>query len=286
MNQVKQPFYCDLYHKTGGFFPSFPENQPLLLGDFFQIQSGKCVPLGNILDLEFLEPIVISKPIELQREDWMFHSGSHQCFSLTEESFGENTSTRKRCKQLIDFEEVGSHFFLGKDPKETSLLNWTELKDELTLKMTQEVYGFREVYTVTNVVNVSSWGVLMAEKAEAKFAISSEVAEADYFHWLHESARIESSEHLRITQQRKPQDPSFFKAKKLIINEKKKDSFIRGLYERQKVVGDGKTGSYSLANWLKTDLLNLVVVNELNPATALEFFDWTNMTLDDLKGLE
>ncbi len=126
----------------------------------------------------------------------------------------------------------------------------------------------------------------MAEKAKGKLVVSSEVEEPDFFHWFHESARIEKSEHLRITQQQKPQDPSFYKAKKLIINEKKKDSFIRGLYERQKVVGDGKTGSYSLANWLKTDLLNLVVVNELNPATALEFFDWTNMTLDDLKELE
>ncbi len=286
MNQIKQPFYCDLYHKTGGFFPTFPENQTLLLGDFFQIQSGKCVPLGNIRDLEFREPIVISKPIELQREDWMFHSGSHQCFSLTEESFGENTSTRKRCKQLFEFEEVGSHIFLGKDPKETSLLNWTELKDELTLKMTQEAYGFREVYAVTNVVYVSLWGVLMAEKAGGKLAVSSEEAEPDFFHLFHESARIEKSEHLRITQQRQPPDPSFFKAKKLVMNEKKKEAFIGGLYERQKAVGVEKTGSYSLANWLKSDLLNLVVANELNPATALEFFDWTNMTLDDLKGLE
>ena len=59
MNPIKQPFYCDLYHKTGGFFPTFPENQTLFLGDFFQIQSGKCLPLGNIGDLEFLEPIVM-----------------------------------------------------------------------------------------------------------------------------------------------------------------------------------------------------------------------------------
>lgn len=286
MNPVKQPFYCDLYHKTGGFFPTFPENQPLFLGDFFQVQSGKCVPLGNIRDLEFLEQIAISKPIELQSEDWMFHSGSHQCFSLTEESFGDSSSIRKRCKYLFEFEEVGSHHFLGKDPKETSLLNWTDMKDELTLKMTQEAYGFREVYAVTNVVDVSSWGVLMAEKAGGKLVVSSEVAESDFFHWFHEFARIEKSEHLRVTQQRQPPHPSFFKAKKLVMNEKKKEAFIRGLYERQKAVGNGKAGYYFLANWLKSDLLDQVVVNELNPATALEFFDWTNMTLDDLKGLE
>lgn len=123
MTLIKQPFYCDLYHKTGGFFPTFHENQTLILGDFFQIQSGKCLPLGNILDLEFLEPIVFNEPIALRSVDWMSRSGVNQCFSLTEETSGGNGPITERSKQVFEFEEVGSHLFLGKDPQERSHLN-------------------------------------------------------------------------------------------------------------------------------------------------------------------
>ena len=213
----------------------------------------------------------------------MSRSGVRQCFSLMEETSGENGPIPQRSKQVFEFEEVGSHLFLGKDPQECSHLNWTAMKDELTLKMTQEEYSFREVYVVTSVVYVSSWGLFLAERGQAQLTVSSEVTEPDFFQWFSdESARIERSEHIQAVQQRQPKHPCFFKAKKLIMSEKKKEFYTRRLYEKQKPNGNGKSGSFSFANWLQADLLNLVLANELNLSSALEFFDWTNMTLDDL----
>ena len=284
MDPIKRPFYCDLYHKTGGFFPIFPESQTLLLGDFFQIRSGKCLPLGNIRDLEAPEPIVCGEPIALRSEDWRFRSGVRQCFRLTEEISGENGPIPPRSKQVFEFEEAGSYLFLGKNPQERSHLNWTAMKDELTLKMTQEAYSFREVCVVTGVVEVSSWGLILAERGQAQLTVSSEVTEPDFFQWFSdESSRIERSEHIQAVQQRQPTRPPFFKAKKLVLNEKKREFYTRKLYEKQTPPGNGRADSSSLANWLQTDLLNLVVADELNLSTALEFFDWTNMTLDDLE---
>lgn len=287
MNSMKQPFYCNLYHHSGRFFPTLPENQALLLGDFFQIQDGKCIPLGNIGDLEFQEAPAFSDPIALRSGDWAFHSGVHQCFSLTDGTSGDNGTIRRLSKQVFGFEEVGSHLFMGKDPQERLLLNWTSMKDELTLKMTQEDYGFREVYVVTGAVYVSAWGLLMAEQAHAHIAVSSEVMDADFFEWLfHATARIEESEHIHSVRQRQSSHPSFFKAKKLVMNEKSKEAYInKRLYQRQMAHGDEKASSFAVINWLKTDLMNLMKANELNPSTALGFFDWEDMTLDDLKRL-
>jgi len=77
MNANYKNFYRNFYLKTGGFLPAKPLNQNIYPGDFFQIQNGEMIVLGNIFRTQIVDLGVcrFDYGARLNSLAWTFQSG-------------------------------------------------------------------------------------------------------------------------------------------------------------------------------------------------------------------
>ncbi|MEZ4873943.1 MAG: hypothetical protein R2793_00425 [Flavobacteriaceae bacterium] len=301
MNHLFQKFYKGFYLRTGGYLPSKPINQPLYPGDFFQIKNGEIIVLGNIYrkSLIALEHTKLDSGLKLNAVNWEFNEGVTKPYSGREVAGYEPDGEMSYSKQVLAFKNAGSYLFKGAHPEVVKIANWQEIQQELILKLTQSYYSFRELYLVTECVTTKSWTLAIAsdEHAELEIATSEEnFGLADIFG--SSRGKTIQSKNIEYYHRQEERVPNFFKAKKLQVYQEKFQVFISDLINERMNYQDWAKDFFDYGffhteslemphqrDHLQTSVLDMLQANQLNPNTALQYFHWGDLNLDDVQKL-
>ncbi len=299
MNSIYQPFYQRLNQSTGGYFPIIPLGFQIFPGDFFQIRNGQIILLGNIFNPRMVGYFErdFEEDLMLNESNWQISKGMSKPYAGRGSGQTPIDGVFEFSKQVIAFEERGSFIFKGSQPRSLKLANWNEIQAELIIKMTQTYYSFREVYVVSEVASLANWTLAIAGKENAELEIASEVESfglVDIFG--HETSRSIQSRDVDFYEHEKNRKWSFFKAKKLVVQEGVQDYFISDLLKKRRLASNWSATFFPIEIvedqlWLpdhyhvngRASLLDLLQANQLNPNTALEYFKWRNADLVDLE---
>ncbi len=258
-----------------------PLTRNIAVGDLCQINHGLFYPLTNLSQINLVEPILVSPALALNSVDFRLSCGVQQILCTLETFSEDDGEYRYRTRQSLGFAQAGSFVFHGSQPHAHLLLNWSQLRDDATLKLTQLHYSFRELYLVTGVATVSEWALSIASKPDAQLEMSAALNDNDFFSLIsHSSAASELCKDIAFYEKSSVKPAHFFKAKKLVLSDTMNDFYINRIIENQK-----KPHSSLIANWLGADLINLVKANELNLNTSINFFNWVDISLDDVERL-
>ncbi len=300
MDNVFQKFYKNFYNRTNGFIPAKPLNQHMYPGDFFQIKNGEIIVLGNIFRnaIVHVEDAVFDNGIKLNPASWNFSEGVSKAYSGRDSGHNAIEGDFEFSKQLLTFDGFGSFFFKSEASESVKFANWSDFQQELIIKMTQIIYSFREVYIVTETATAKNWTLAIAgsDKGELEIATESEsFGLVDIFG--DSNAKTIQARDIEFYHREDKKKPSFFKAKKLIVQPEKLEVFISQLiYERTQVVPWASTffeydfyhdtvSSLPVTKNAQASILDMLQANQLNPNTALQYFSWTNTNLDDVEKL-
>ena len=274
-------FYRNCYLKTG-WLPAQPLMHELAVGDVCQIKSGRLMPLLNIGDAHLIENLVLADDIALDGYGWHLSQGMQQTSHETlieQDTEGQEGEKYHFSRQVIELKSQGDFIFHARAPQACLLLNWHQIRDDLTLKLTQLHYSFRQAYVITGVASAHDWALAVAGQVNARLEMSVKLASHDCYHLLsHESALAERSQGLACYEASRGRTAYFLKAKKMVMSDAMTDRYLSKVIENKDELSSGE-----VANWLQTDLLNQVKTNELNLNTSISFFTWVDLSLDDVE---
>jgi hypothetical protein len=292
MDATFRKFYRNFYLRTGGLMPSGPVNQTIFPGDFFQIINGEMMILGNIFRKGIIDPVAcqLEPGVKLNPAQWTFNDG------LTKPYSGRGTGTGidgsfEFSKEIISFRESGSFYFKGNHPESVRIANWNDIAQQLIIKMTATVYSFRELYVVTESASLSDWTLAIsgAENAEMELATDDESAGVIDIFGHHKSKVIQSKD-LFFYHRESKRKPAFFRAKKLVVQQEKMNTLVSGLnnpiekkWDALNAFYDPDLTSAPFTNSQQPLTLDMLPLNALNANTALAYFEWDNINLDDLE---
>jgi hypothetical protein len=301
MEEVFKRFYRNFYNRTNGFIPTKPLALNMYPGDFFQITNGEIIVLGNIFRKNIInvDDVSFQSAIKLNPVSWNFSEGVTKPYSGRDSGHNAIEGEFEFSKQVLAFDGFGSFFFKSSAPESVKIANWSELQQQLIIKMTQTIYSFRELYIVTESATTDTWTLAIAgsDKAELEIATESEnFGLVDIFGDA--SAKTIQARDIDFYQREDKRKPSFFKAKKLIVQQEKLEVFISELInDRMRVPSwvnnyyeydfyhDELSFSTPVTRNAQASVLDMLQANQLNPNTALQYFTWTDANLDDVQRL-
>jgi hypothetical protein len=271
-------FFRDCYMQTG-WLPMYPLSRGLEIGDACQLRQGRFQPLLNIGDDPVQEPIAVSRTIELDPADWRLSHGVRQTYCTSRSEEGDDGRRYAGTTQELAFEQPGDYMFHAHSARLRLLTNWNEVKEHATLKLTQLHYGFRDLYLVTGIVSAAEWALAVADRAAATLETSAILESADSFSLLsHATATIRQCQGIHLFERDHGKPAHFFQARKLVLSDATRDRYLGQLLTKSPGLRPA-----DIHRWLDGSLLNLVKTNELNLNTSIGFFDWADMTLDDVE---
>lgn len=274
----KKDFYRDCYLQTG-WIPIQPLTRKLAPGDVCQIQDGQFRSLLNIVDAHLLEEVKISHAVPLDPCNWELSRGVKQSACEITAYKDDNGDRYQRTKQILEFSKAGSFMFHASEPTAQLLLNWDMLSDDLIVKLTQLHYSFRHAYIITGVATMKNWGLVVAGKRKAWLEMTAVVGNTDWYSMLsHGTAKTVKCKGIACNEMARGMEAHFFQAKKLVLSDAIRDHLVRHVLHNK-----GDLSAAVMANWLQADLLNLSKNNELNLSTCLNYFDWADVSLDDVE---
>lgn len=300
MDKAYQHFYRNFYVRTGNFIPSKPLSQCVFPGDFFQIRNGELIVLGNIFRGGIVDRgnVEFSYGNRLNPAGWFFSEGVTKPYSARGTGEGPISGGFEFSKQVLAFAHKGDFIFRGNYPESVKIVNWSDIQQQLIIKLTQTFYSFREVYVVTETATMSHWTLAIAGADKAELEIATEdnnFGLVDIFGF--ESAKTIQSKDIEFYHRESGRKPVFFKAKKLVVQDDKMEIFISELISQ----ATGKTdwaGSFfdyefNLENdyfpashgHARDNVLDMLQANQLNPNTALQYFKWSDANLEDIEKL-
>ena len=298
MENITKKFYTDFYNRTNGFIPSKPLSQNIYPGDFFQIQKGEVVVLGNIFknNVVDIDEVVFKKGVKQNEYNWNFSNGVTKPY--TGRDTGQNVidGTFGYSKQILAFKEFVSFFFTSNNPESIKIANWSTIADELIIKLTQVLYSFREVYVVTESVTTTNWSLVVSGSDKGELEIASETESAGLIELFGQAnSKTIQARDIEFYQKEETKRPCFFKAKKLIVQPEKLEVFISELITERTGVVDWATRFFNYdvnetpvytpnqsGYNSQTCVLDMLQANQLTPNTALQYFKWANANLDDI----
>jgi hypothetical protein len=285
--------------RTGGFIPTKPLNQNIYPGDFFQIKNGEMFVLGNIFRKAVVNPEMVEFGYGIKQNPagWNFSDGATKPYLGRGTGQGALEGEFDFSKQIIAFAQKGSFLFKCNEPESVKIINWSELQQQLIIKLTQTIYSFRELYLVTETIVPSDWTLAIASSDEGELEIASDsenIALVDIFG--HHSTKTIQSKDIEYYHRETRKKPVFFKAKKLAVQEEKLEVFI------SKLITDRLSSSEWINDFFdcdfhqdpfstpgnenaQTSILDMLQANELNPNSALLYFKWVDTSLDDIEKL-
>ena len=299
MENAYRNFYRNFYMRTGGYIPTKPLSSTMYPGDFFQIKNGEIIVLGNIFQDSVTDPadVTIDYHNKLNSANWNFSDGISKPYSGRGNGKDIIEGNFEYSKQILAFAKKGSFIFNGTEPEATKIANWTDIQQQLIIKLTQTLYSFRELYVVTESASAANWSLAIAAEDEAELEIASETENfglTDIFG--HQSTKSIQSRNLEYYHRENHRKNSFFKAKKLVITDEKIDYYISDLIKRRyeyqewaksfykiEIINDGY--NHYTPGRTEVNPLDMLSGNELNPNTALLYFRWADANLDDVERL-
>lgn len=300
MEKVYKNFYKKLFKHTGGFIPTQPNLQNIYPGDFFQIINGEIMVFGNIFRKGIIKDsdIVFGNGIPLSPAGWYFSEGMKKPYSGRGSGNNEISGEFEFSRQIIAFAESGSFIFRGNNPESVKILNWKDIQQELIIKLTQTLYSFRDLYIVTESASTSDWTLAISSGANSELEIASDNENfglSDIFG--HHSSKTIQSRDIEFFHREDKRKPSYFKAKKLVIQDEVLTDLVSDLIDQKKNHHEWANGffdyqfqhepGYTPSNIInnRIGILNMLQANELNPNTAFLFFKWEDFILEDIDKL-
>lgn len=298
MYKAYKRFYTNTYLRTSGFIPALPPGSHLYPGDYFQVRNGAIIKLGNIYKDGVIggEAIKISHNNKLNPFSWDFHEGVSVQFLGADSVSRDDIASYS--KHILSFSGSGAHIFKGNEPFATRIANWADIEPELIIKMTQTLFSFRDLYVVTEAVAFTDWSLAVAAGDGAELELISETPAMGRRHVFSDIlSNMVLSKDLECFIRSDAKVPSFFKARKLVVQETRQDYIISALIARQTNYGEWANGffdgQYDTTNeptdyrssHSSISTLDLLQANQLNPNTALQYFRWADANLDDIEKL-
>lgn len=273
-------FIRDCYLQTS-WLPLPDLSRQVGLGDVLQILPGRVAVLASLANVHLAQAAQLSPELPLLAQDFRLQSGvtnkSWQRYNGDDDTPGEIGY----CRAELEFGWPGSYLFQCQRVNAQYLLNWQQLRDDFTLKLTQMHYQFRQVCVVTAVARAEDWELSIAAQAQAHQVFSSELSVRTAPDILSGPKRqLEASQGMAVHQSSQHLAAHFIQAKCLILSELADDKFLNQIVEAQ-VAGN----AVQRANWLHADKMNLFRNAELNLTSCKDFFSWRNLTLDDVEVL-
>ncbi len=274
---LRTEFFHECYLRTG-WIPMQPLSRQIKLGDVCQIQHGRFQALLNLDQIHLAERALEVGSIHLNPIDWRIKRGVQQTECQIHTDANKAGEQYQWTEQVLQFAQAGSFLFHGSEPHAQLLLNWNQIRDDVTLNLTQQHYSFRHVYVVTAVASMKDWGLTISGQEGGHLEMSAGIGNTDSFAMLsHSSAQTAKCRGIAYNEQANGQPAHFFKAKKLVMSDGRMDHFLRQVVENKVDLSEQVK-----ANWLNADLMNLLKANELNLATCHNFFSWVDASLDDV----
>ena len=299
MSNLFHKFYRNFYLQTGGYLPAKPLNHLLYPGDFFQIRNGEMIVLGNIFFGNLIRPedVDLIYDDHLNSVEWKFDEGTSRPYSGRSSAHGVGLSEFEFSKQIIAFANYGSFAFSSAGRKLIRIGNWSDLQDQLIIKLTQVYYSFRDVFVVTESASTSHWSLVVGGSPDAELEIATSTENfglVDIFD--HPDVRSIQSKNVEYYHLEKHRKPTFFRAKKLAVQDEKIGVFINEMIRQRHKHQEWALTFYDhfdsvtphtsqMSGNPGCSLLDVLRANELNPNTALLYFKWADMNLDDVEAL-
>ncbi|HTR00569.1 MAG TPA: hypothetical protein VMH83_11285 [Candidatus Acidoferrum sp.] len=275
---VAGQFIRHCHQATGGWMPLAPLTQHVVPGDFCRMHDAGLRVLGNIARLGFA-PKSQPHETEFTVPDGCLRlsHGVHQVFRAEEYCEDDAGARQQATRHALQFDAAGSFIFSGSRPRYRMIRNWHDFEIDITVKLTQAEFAFRDLYVVTQLLRVDEWALAIAGETEARLEQVAAHRSGDHFQlFSHPASRGLQCKGIAVYQKSDSVAAHFFKARKLTLRQAKKDALLNRV-----LAGRHKYSEQEKANWLEQDALNLVEANELNIATCLEFFEWRDAGLED-----
>lgn len=297
--------YKELFKRTRGFMLSWPLGSTMRIGDFFSIKEHNMDVIGNIYDSYFqlditntfaediykfssplLEPFIKSDTkweiYEPKAELWQL---KHGCETTYKSKKMLDAHKRKMLpadinKYVTNLKHPGSYFFVANDVKYIRMPHFKEIHKEIIRRLTTEFYNFNKIFLITEVAMAADFSLGISHNNDAQFVISvdeyygNEMPEIMDKERSFEVEEVRGLGHLKL---RSKGGAIAFRAKKLELSLAAREVLTREIYRSSEK--DIKKYAVEL---IDNELFHLFPKNDINPGNANEFFQWSDMDLNDV----
>ncbi len=273
-------FIRDCYLQTNWL--ALPDlSRQIALGDVLQITPGRVAVLASLAHVHLAQAAQLSPEVALVAQDFCLQNGvTSKAWQRYNEN-DEDASGRSYSRLELEFGWPGSYLFQCQRVNAQYLLNWHQLRDDFTLKLTQLHYQFRQVYVVTALAKAEDWELSIAAQAQASLVFSSELGTMPSLNLqAAQTRRLEASQGMALHQSASHLPGHFIQAKRLGLSDMADDRLLAQLFDTQLA-----SNAVQRANWLQADKMNLFRNAELNLNSCKDLFSWRNLTLDDVEML-
>ena len=299
--------FKEVFLKTNGFALNWPFDRKLHIGDFFTIKDQRIAVLGNIYDpyfqLKVADVFITEKfryatpalaPYEKGgAEPWQTFEPPHKLWHFRQGCQGDYKSNRfghehKNNRDAPDYNAYGIHFkrrgsffFSAHNVIYNRMPHFGIIYKEVIRRLTAQLYNFNRIFLLTELAATERFSVGVAAEPGASFTLSVEDFPDEslpYFLSSEQSFKVEQSQGMGLLQLKQQASAIAFRAKKLSLTTEAKDRIFNNLYDS----ADAHIDEYAV-NLIDNGMFQLFPKIEINPGNATEFFQWTDMSLDDLE---
>lgn len=268
--------------KLSGYLAASPTLAPLCVGDFAQVSQGQAKVLGNLLGVNFANEIIINETaITAKDSPWVLSEGvEHQ--QKLQQSDGlavESANLGSWQKNIYQFKSPESFIFHGKEGINEGIGNWNDVSSEVTLRLTQSHYSFRQVLVITEVLRFDQWGLAIAAKANGQLELALQADMQLQGHdahavLSHQQRVMQSSRNMYFAGAGDDSQRLFYRAKMLVLSDALQDRARNDIIQNQHLTPTMR------ANWLTSDSINGLSANTITVNNCIDSFVWRNLTPD------
>src|SRR5690606_18113647 len=99
------------------------------------------------------------RELTLTGTEWTLGSGARQVFCAAEQASTEHGARAEMQRRILEFDGRGSFLFSGRAPRCRMLVNWSVLEIDVTVKLTQAMFSFRDVHVSTETCSLDEWAL-------------------------------------------------------------------------------------------------------------------------------
>ncbi len=285
---------------------NWPLGDRIRIGDFFTLSAGSFNVVGNIYESYFqlditdefardiyrfsapvLEPFVEANTaweiFTPKKHIWQLSGGSSTDYESKQmlHPFKRKLSPPDVNKYVVSLNKAGSYFFNATDVQYVRMPHFKEIHKEVIRRLSTEFFNYNKIFLVTEVAHTRDFSAGISRMDDGCLVMSlDEFFNGGVLELLSSNfpITVEKTQGLEFLKLREEGGAIAFKAMKMDLSLKAREMLIREIHRSSEK--DMKKYAVEL---IDHDLFHLFPSIEINPGNANDFFEWTQMTLDDLE---
>ena len=270
--------------KQSGYLAASPTQVPLQVGDFAQVEQGQVQVLGNLSHVNFPNEIAIGQISICEKGiPWVLSAGVERQQKLQQSDIlgTEQASLGSWQKYRYQFNRPQNFIFHGREGLCERICNWSQIRDEVTLRLTQSHHSFRQVMVITDVLKFEQWGLAIAAKANGLLELAmqhDDQRQADDAHFVlsHQQRITQNNRDMYFVGCGDQEQHLFYRAKMLRLSDTLEDKVRIGVMENAYLTPTMR------ANWLNGNLINALPAANITINNCIDSFVWCDATVDML----